>query len=351
MTPIHRIPGWLRTLLVTVAGIFSPASQPCWAQARNEVAAVKALKNPNEVPISLSRGLPIIQKAAANYPKNRQCFSCHHQTLPMLAIVTARDRHFSIDEKLLQTQAEFTHQSFQGAYEALKAGKGIGGRAMTVAYGLWALRLAEWHPDETTEAMVSYLLKTQHQDGYWAGQVTRPPLEESHFTATVLATQGMDYYATESQRGPVDAAADKATVWLGSAAAKNQEDKVFRLWGLHSLSGKPEDVDTARKAVWAAQHEDGGWAQTDDMKSDAYATGQTLFVLQKTGLSTSDQAYLRGVQFLLKTQCPDGSWFVPTRSKPIQKDFDNGDPHGKSQFISTPATCWALSALAAASRK
>jgi N-acyl-D-amino-acid deacylase len=298
----------------------------------------------------LTRGLPIIQKAAANYPKNRQCFSCHHQTLPILAMVTARDRHLSIDDQLLQAQAEFTHLSFQGEHEALKAGKGIGGKAMTVAYGLWALRLAEWHPDETTEAMVTYLLKTQHQDGYWTGQVTRPPLEESYFTATVLATQGMDYYATESQRGLVDAAAAKAKDWLNSAPATNQEDKAFRLWGLHSLSGRPKEIDSARKALLAVQHKDGGWAQTDDMKSDAYATGQTLFVLQKTGLSSSDQAYQRGVQFLLKTQCADGSWFVQTRSKPIQKDFDNGDSHGKNQFISTSATCWALSALAAASR-
>src|SRR5262249_38804403 len=28
--------------------------------------------------------------------------------------------------------------------------------------------------------------------------------------------------------------------------------------------------------------------------------------------------------------------------------FDNGDPHGKHQFISTPATCWAVVALAGA---
>jgi hypothetical protein len=52
------------------------------------------------------------------------------------------------------------------------------------------------------------------------------------------------------------------------------------------------------------------------------------------------------VAFLLKTQQPDGSWLVETRSKPIQKFFDNGDPHGKSQFISITATGWAVAALA-----
>ena len=40
------------------------------------------------------------------------------------------------------------------------------------------------------------------------------------------------------------------------------------------------------------------------------------------------------------------SWLVKTRSKPIQKFFDNGDPHGKNQFISISATSWATAALA-----
>lgn len=83
------------------------------------------------------------------------------------------------------------------------------------------------------------------------------------------------------------------------------------------------------------------------MTSDAYATGQTLFILQATGLETSAEAYRRGMDFLLRSQCGDGSWFVATRSKPAQPYFDNGDPHGMNQFISIPATCWAVSALAA----
>jgi hypothetical protein len=42
----------------------------------------------------------------------------------------------------------------------------------------------------------------------------------------------------------------------------------------------------------------------------------------------------------------DGSWHVATRSKPVQVYFDNGDPHGKDQFISMMATSWSTAALA-----
>jgi len=56
----------------------------------------------------------------------------------------------------------------------------------------------------------------------------------------------------------------------------------------------------------------------------------------------------RARSYLLRTQKEDGSWFVKSRSKPIQKFFDSGDPHGKDQFISMAATSWATAALAKA---
>jgi N-acyl-D-amino-acid deacylase len=40
------------------------------------------------------------------------------------------------------------------------------------------------------------------------------------------------------------------------------------------------------------------------------------------------------------------SWHVKTRAKPVQVFFDNGDPHGKDQFISITSTGWSIGALA-----
>ena len=62
-------------------------------------------------------------------------------------------------------------------------------------------------------------------------------------------------------------------------------------------------------------------------------------------MKPEDAAYRKGVSYLLKTQRDDGAWIVETRSKPIQIFFDNGDPGGKSQFISFAATGWAVLAL------
>ncbi|HLW66640.1 MAG TPA: prenyltransferase/squalene oxidase repeat-containing protein [Gemmataceae bacterium] len=302
---------------------------------------------PEEMATAVSRGLAIVQKAAANYPKHRDCFSCHHQTLPMLAMISARDHGVKIDADLLPVQVQFTHKSFENSTSSLKKGKGIGGRAMTVGYAAWALLLADSKADDTTEALVEYLLQIQREEGHWTGQVCRPPLEESYFTATFLALQAMKRYGTEAQKPRINHALLQAKAWLASAPAKGQEDKAMRLWALHEFSERKEDVAAARNAVLKSQRPDGGWAQLDEMDSDAYATGQILFILQATGLNAHQQTYRRGIDFLLKTQKPDGSWFVRSRSKPIQADFDNGDPHGKDQFISIPATAWATAALAA----
>ena len=59
-----------------------------------------------------------------------------------------------------------------------------------------------------------------------------------------------------------------------------------------------------------------------------------------------NESVIKARSYLLKNQKEDGSWLVKTRSKPIQKFFDNGDPHGKNQFISISATSWATAALA-----
>src|SRR3954451_22629955 len=91
---------------------------------------------------SVRRGLQIVQKAATHYPQHRSCFSCHHQTLPMMAMVKARAHGVAIEKGLLNEQAEFSVDSFREKTEEMAQGKGVGGAAMTVGYALWSLSLA-----------------------------------------------------------------------------------------------------------------------------------------------------------------------------------------------------------------
>lgn len=119
----------------------------------------------------------------------------------------------------------------------------------------------------------------------------------------------------------------------------------MRLWGLSQAGLEESELADFRRALLDAQREDGGWGQLPEMASDAYATGQSLFLLAESGTSPDAPAFRRGIGFLIEHQRKDGSWIVQTRSRPVQTFFDNGDPGGKSQFISITATGWATLAL------
>lgn len=321
---------WL--LPVALAGAGGPEPAPTTEAVRNAVG----------------RGLSLVQRAASNYPHHRTCFSCHHQTLPMLAMVKAREHGVAVDGGLLQEQADFSAESFRTKTESIAQGKGVGGGAMTVGYTLWALALADRPRDEVTDAMIEYLLKTQKPDGHWPVSSRRPPMEESTITGAMLATDGLLRYGPPRQRAEIDAAVSRARTWLLEAPVRNQEDRNARLRGLRRLGASDDLIRQATAAVLSAQRDDGGWPARDDLDSDAYATGQTLVWLHEAGLPVADPAYQHGLRYLIGTQQDDGSWRVETRSRPVQVYFDNGDPHGKHQFISTPATAWAVAALAVA---
>lgn len=300
---------------------------------------------------AIQSGLAIVQKAAHSYPTHRECFSCHHQTLPLLAMREAEAAGLKFDDDVAKVIEDHTFKSFNSRVEKLNAGKNIGGRANTVSYGLWALELADHEQDETTAAMVQFLLKNQQEDGRWVPPSKRPPLEGSQVAVTVLSAYYMSQFAEDEQRDEVGKALAKARNCLISAELKSQDDYNFRLWGIVLLEDADDEasqktIAELRDTILAAQRDDGGWSQLPDMKSDAYATGQTLFVLAESGLAKDNAAITVGEKYLLDQQQEDGSWLVETRAKPVQIFFDNGDPHGKSQFISIAATSWATAALA-----
>src|SRR5205807_9879595 len=89
------------------------------------------------------------------------------------------------------------------------------------------------------------------------------------------------------------------------------------------------------------QNADGGWSQTPDMPSDAWATGQALYALAHAGIRSDNPAISRAHAFLIKTQREDGSW--PMTSRPIKP----GDKGATSLIPITGAgSSWAVMGLA-----
>jgi squalene cyclase len=329
-----------------VAGVIAVAGLS--SLARSEEAKV----DQTSLRAAIEKSLPLLMAGAVGHRENRTCFACHNQGVPLLALSAARDHGFAVDQDELSRQQTFIAEFLGKNRENYLQGKGTGGQADTAGYALWALSAAGYKGDETTAAVAEYLLLRHKDRDHWLGTSNRPPTEASAFTTTYMALYGLTAFGTTDQAERIAARREQVRLWLVTTPAKDTEDRVFRLLALDAAAAPTSDIQAAAKDLLVRQRDDGGWAQLDSgeparaTESDAYATGTALVALHTAGgLATDDPAYQKGLAYLLKTQLPDGSWHVISRSKPFQPYYESGFPHEKDQFISCAATGWATWAM------
>jgi len=342
----------LPCIIITLSLSFA---SPAWADEANDVES------------ATRRGLARVKQAASDWQKNRTCFSCHHQTLPMLAALEADRVGFPLDKEWFKSQADTSYAYFEERIEDMDEGEHVPGGAATTGFGFWALSLDQRLPDDTTTSMVTYLLQIQgvarlrdpkaettakvktpaEKSGHWQASCRRAPMQASIVGDTVLVLIALEKYASPEQRSQVVKAREAAEQWLNQAPLRDQQDRLWRLWGLHQLDGDKTRIQSVLASIFAEQQADGGWAETKDRDSDAYSTGQSLFMLLKTGVAVDHPAILRARHYLLKAQHADGSWLAESHVQfKAQRYFENGDPYGEHQFLSTAATAWATAGLA-----
>ncbi len=205
-------------------------------------------------------------------------------------------------------------------------------------------------PDAMTDAMVCNVASQQQADGRWhSSRLTnvRAPMQDGDISATAKDILALREFGFPGRKTEFDQRIDRARKWLTAAVPKYNEDRAFQLLGLKWAGAEPDVIGKLAKELMAEQRPDGGWSQNAYLSSDAYATGQTLYALnQAAGLQVSDQAYARGIDYLLKMQLGDGSWHVKSRGVKFQPYFQSGFPHDHDQWISSAGTAWSAAALA-----
>src|SRR5262249_33437866 len=148
----------------------------------------------------------------------RDCFSCHNQALPAVALGLARQRGFAVEAETLRAIAEHTVADLSTAIADYRKGKGQPGSVIRAGYALWALEAGGWAAGETTGAVAHDLGGAPGRLDHWLAQSHRPPPEPSDFTATALALRGLQAFgargsATLKDPGeqlPVETSADAA---------------------------------------------------------------------------------------------------------------------------------------------
>jgi hypothetical protein len=332
------------------------AEEPAATPAASPVAIPAATTE--QVQQTVDRAIGYLQTECDTWLSKRQCAACHHVPMPMWALGEAERQGYTIDKKFLTEATE----SLLGSRENLLAsrifpnpadkpdprpsGRGLNMGLPFLAVAAQSLSSLNEGQKQSLKLIVEEILKKQQPDGSWEffGTLRRPPINETQTTDAawiIMAIEGeTGPDAPEAQRS----ALLKAIAWLDTAKLSGiHQDKALKvLMGVRS--GKPrETLQPTIDELLALQRADGGWSQTvPELKSDAYATGQTLYVLSLAGYTAERPEIKRAIDFLVATQQPDGTWPMISRSTP------NGEP-GSSKLLS-PIYCaagsWATLGLA-----
>jgi ankyrin repeat protein len=340
-----------------------------WALKFNEPAIVtlleKAGAKSNPVPAAPARRTPavadpkaaaaksvgLLQRVSAEFFKESGCVGCHHQPMMTMAVKAARESGIPVDEKDLTEQRKAMAVLLSPRPSRILmmqfGGGGLDTMVITAA-GLWS---AGYEPDLLTDSTAAAVAYKQSSDGGFgdAATVSRAPMQESVISRTALAIRILQVYSFPSRKTEFEQRIARARAWLLEAKPRTEYERADVLLGLY-WSGAPTDqVKRAAKTLLGAQRPDGGWAQRTHLASDAYMTGIALRALRESGqLRASDDAYRKGVDYLLRTQMEDGSWYVRSRAVKLQPYFQSGFPYDHDQWISYAATAYATVALAAA---
>jgi hypothetical protein len=296
---------------------------------------------------AIERSVALLEKSSGQFFVSGACGSCHAQNVTDFAVAAARRAGISVNAGAAAQRANGAAAAF-GATAPRLLERFDGPSVDIMLYTLAALATTGYAPDRATDAMLFNEVAQQRADGRWhAGGVARPPMEDGDFTRTALGVRAITVYGPPARGTEMKERTQRAATWLAAAKPRSAEDRNFRLLGLHWAHAERSLIERAARGIVALQRTDGGWGQRDEMSSDAYATGQTLFALLESGaISVSSDAVKRGSGYLLSTQRADGSWYVRSRSPKFQPYFEGGFGYGPDQWISSMATGWAASALA-----
>lgn len=306
---------------------------------------------------TIDRAVAYLQTQGAHWMKTRGCAACHHVAMTLWALSEAERQGYAVDRKFVSDTIDASLGSRRKMIASgllpnpaappdsrpLARGVNMGIVFMAVAAeSLPELRDGE---KQSLRLITDDIVRKQRVDGSWEFFLRRPPINENQSSDAawmIMALMG--------ERGPEvpqshRTAVERSVAWLTHpAAGETFQDKVLKTL-IAIRTGQPrERIKAATGELFSLQRPDGGWSQLAKTSSDAFATGQTLYVLTLADVKPGRAEIKRAIEFLISTQAADGSWPMTSRATP------DGRPGSAKLLtpITTAATAWATLGLAEA---
>lgn len=174
-------PGAYKTAAAVLATLLTGAGV-ARASEKDDAAALSA---------AIAKSVPLLQSSAQTWIEKRSCVSCHHSALGSLAVATARERGFRVDEALVDAQLRRMHPAEP---RDLLVGQGGENGQFGRSYMMAGMAGAGVPRSRVTDVMAHFVQGKQAKDGSWPSSSHRPPLEDSAVTVTALAIRALDAY-------------------------------------------------------------------------------------------------------------------------------------------------------------
>lgn len=279
---------------------------------------------------AVERGLVFLEKDAVKWREERICATCHHGTMTVWALSEAKNQGYTVDAKALADAIGWTKDRFVPRFSKPRDTRpGWNLVSVPAIYlGVMSQNLPILSRDEVNQVAL-HLERHQEEDGAWLPPPPgngAPPIWESRETLALWALLAWEPRVPSDPKEAVAARdkREKAAEWLSKAKATETVQATALRLLLDVRTGKSaEQTQAGVVRLLQRQNSDGGWSQVEDLPSDAFTTGQVLWVLSFAGVKNDRSEIARAVAFLVANQREDGSWRMTSRNHPGVKTTRN----------------------------
>ena len=276
------------------------------------------------------KGLSFLAKEAPQWAASHNCYGCHVHAVTMEAFVVGLHHRYEVPDQAFNAIKKGMLDGPGGARSKNGFNYSHGGtlQAPSKAFGGAALAHYDQHIDDSAledlmETAQSLLKFQNPTTGQMKTDWTNDPVGAGDTQTTFQAIQTWrQVYARSADPSwlPPLRLAEK---YLGSVAERLQDkpnapiqELNYSLLGLAEAGAQRTEkhVSILVGHVLERQLEDGGWSLSGS-RSDAFATGQTLYTLRKLGFTEKDDPVRKGTDWLIEMQKDSGGWSSSGSSK------------------------------------